>query len=49
MSEIKEDIELKKELSDKIDWHKYIDYGTVEVQVRKGEKTLTSIKRTYPE
>ena len=43
-----QDIELNKEL-DKIEWHKYLEYGTVEVQVRLGKKTLTSIKRTYPD
>ena len=43
-----QDIELKKEL-DKIDWSKYIKYGNVKVQVRQGEKTLTTIERTYPD
>lgn len=42
----KQDLELKKEL-DKIDWEKYLEYGSVRVQVRKGEKTLTAIERTY--
>ena len=42
------DMELKKEL-DKIDWQRYLTYGTVEIQVRLGKKTLTSIKRTYPD
>lgn len=45
---IAEDIELKKEL-DKIDWHKYLNYGTVKVQIRIGKKTLTTIERTYPD
>jgi len=43
-----EDIELKKEL-DKIDWKKHLEYGSVKVQVRHGEKTLTTIERTYPD
>jgi len=44
----KEDIELKKELN-KIDWKKYIRYGSIRIQVREGEKTLTAIERTYPD
>ena len=42
------DIELKKEL-EKIEWSKYIQYGTIKIQVREGKKTLTSIERTYPD
>ena len=42
------DIELKREL-DKIDFKKYIEYGTIRVQVRLGKKTLTAIERTYPD
>ncbi len=42
------DLELKKEL-DKIDWKRYIEYGSVRIQVRVGEKTLTVIERTYPD
>lgn len=45
---IKEDIELKKEL-DKIDWRKYIEYGSIRIQVRAGKLTLTAIERTYPD
>jgi len=43
-----QDEELKKQL-EKIDWHKYLDYGSVKIQVRAGKKTLTSIERTYPD
>ena len=43
-----EDLELKKEL-DKIDWKKYLEYGSLRVQVRAGKKTLTAIERTYPD
>ena len=39
---------LKNEL-DKIDWQKYLPYGSVRVQIRDGKKTLTSIERTYPD
>ena len=42
------DLELKKEL-EKIDWSKYIEYGSIKVQVRQGKKTLTTIERTYPD
>jgi len=42
------DLELKKEL-DKIDWGKYLDYGSVKMQIRQGKKTLLVIERTYPE
>ncbi len=42
------DIELKKEL-EKIDWEKYLEYGSVKIQVRNGKKTLTTIERTYPD
>ena len=41
-----QDQELIKEL-DKIDWRLYLEYGTVRVTVRKGEKTLATIERTY--
>jgi len=43
-----QDLELKKEI-DKIDWTKYLDYGSVRIQVREGKKTLTTIERTYPD
>jgi len=43
-----QDIELKKEL-DKIDWQRYLEYGSIRIQVRLGEKTLTAIERTYPD
>ena len=43
-----QDAELKKEL-EKIEWQKYLQYGTVKVQVREGKKTLTAIERTYPD
>ena len=43
-----QDLELKREL-EKIDWKKYLNYGTVRIQVRQGEKTLTAIERTYPD
>ena len=42
------DLELKKEL-EKIDWQKYLDYGSVRIQVRQGKKTLVAIERTYPD
>jgi len=42
------DLELKKEL-DKIDWHKYLEYGSIKVQVRAGKKALVTIERTYPD
>ncbi len=43
MTEIKEDIELKKEL-EKIDWH--LEYGSVKIQIREGKPTLITIERT---
>ena len=43
-----QDIALKKEL-EKIDWSKYLDYGSVKIQIRQGKKTLTTIERTYPD
>ena len=43
-----QDIELKKEL-DKIDWEKYLEYGTIKIQVRAGKKTLFTVERTYPD
>ena len=43
-----QDLELKKEL-EKIDWKKYIEYGSVRVQVRAGKKTLVTVERTYPD
>lgn len=50
MTEIQnqQDLELKKEL-EKIDWNKYLEYGSVRIQIRHGEKTLTTIERTYPD
>ncbi len=48
MTEIKQDIELKKEL-EKIDWQKYLDFGSIRIQVRAGKKTLVAIERTYPD
>ena len=42
------DLELKKEL-EKIDWQKYLEYGSVKIQVRQGKKTLVTIERTYPD
>jgi len=42
------DMELKREL-EKIDWSKYIDYGSVRIQIRQGKKTLVAIERTYPD
>ena len=39
------DIELKKEL-EKIDWNKYLDYGSVKIQIRQGKPTLITIERT---
>lgn len=43
-----QDLELKKEL-EKIDWSKYINYGSIKIQVRAGKKTLVSVERTYPD
>ena len=43
-----QDLELKREL-EKIDWKKYLNYGTVRVTIREGRKTLTAIERTYPD
>ena len=43
-----QDLELKREL-EKIDWKKYLLYGSVRVQVRAGKLTLTAIERTYPD
>ena len=43
-----QDMELKKEL-DKIDWKKYVGYGSIRIQIREGKKTLTTIERTYPD
>ena len=42
------DIELKKEL-EKIDWNKYLEYGSVRIQIRQGKLSLTAIERTYPD
>jgi len=30
----------------KIDWSKYVEYGTVEIQIRKGEATTLAVKNT---
>ena len=43
MTELKDDIELKKQL-EKIDWP--IDYGSVKVQIRNGKVTLLTLERT---
>ncbi len=48
MSEEPKDLELKKEL-EKIDWSKYIQYGSIRVQIRNGRQSLTVIERTYPD
>ena len=45
---VEEDILLKAEL-DKVDWKKYLNYGSVRVQVRDGKKTLVVVERTYPD
>jgi len=42
------DLELKKEL-ERINWEKYLEYGSVKVQVRAGKQTLTTVERTYPD
>ena len=42
------DLQLKKELA-KIDYSRYLDYGSIKVTVRKGQMTLTTIERTYPD
>jgi len=43
-----QDLELKKEL-EKIDWTKYLEYGSVKIQVRAGKKSLITVERTYPD
>ncbi len=48
MTDNQQDLELKKEL-EKIDWKKYLEYGSVRIQVRAGKQTLTAIERTYPD
>lgn len=45
---IEKDLELKKEL-DKIDWQKFIQYGSIRIQVRAGKQMLVAIERTYPD
>ena len=45
MTDNPQDLELKKEL-EKIDWQKYLEYGTVKVQIRDGRPTLATIERT---
>lgn len=40
-----QDAELKKAL-DKIDFTKYLKYGTIAIQVRNGKPTLLTIERT---
>ncbi len=48
-TEIKErDAGLKKEL-DKIAWSKYLEYGSIRIQIRGGQKTLMAVERTYVE
>lgn len=47
-NQIEQDLALKKEL-DKIEWQRFIRYGNIEIQIREGQKTLTTIKRTYPD
>ena len=42
------DTELRAEL-EKIDGRRYIEYGTIKIQIRNGMKTLTTIERTYPD
>jgi len=43
-----QDLELKKEL-ERINWGKYLEYGSVKIQVRAGKQTLTTVERTYPD
>ena len=43
-----QDLELKKEL-EKIEWKKYLEYGSIRIQVRQGKKTLVAFERTYPD
>jgi hypothetical protein len=47
MSEVKQDIELQREL-DKVDWGRYLSWGAVRVQVRNGKVSLIAVERTYP-
>jgi len=46
--ESEKDLALKKEL-EKLEWRKFIEYGTVRVQIREGKLKLTAIERTYPD
>jgi len=43
-----QDLDLK-EILNKIDWKKYLEYGSIRIQVRAGKQTLTVIERTYPD
>jgi hypothetical protein len=47
-NQVEQDEALKKEL-DKIEWKKFIRYGNIRIQIREGQKTLTTIERTYPD
>jgi len=40
------DIELVKSL-EKVDWKKYLEYGSVKLQIREGKLTLITIERTF--
>jgi len=48
MTESDKDLQLRHELK-KIDWKKYIDYGIVEIKIRRGECKTIDIKRNYVE
>jgi len=37
--------ELKSEL-DKIQWNKYIDWGSIKVQIRAGKPTIVTVEET---
>ena len=43
-----QDLQLKEELR-KIDYSKFMEYGSIKIQVRKGQMALTTIERTYPD
>ena len=46
--ETEKDLELKKIL-EKIEWEKYLEYGSIRIHIRNGKQTLTAIERTYPD
>ena len=47
-TEVQQDLLLKKELEN-IDFSKYLEYGSIRIQIRAGKMSLTVIERTYPD